>query len=74
MLWGAHQILRTSFIMCTFAAAKVRIALARWLTIPWERAIYLQFRRSDEVLFECIWKPEKSEMTLKKKEYIHIII
>jgi len=41
-------MLRTSFIMCTFAAAKVRIALARRLTIPWDRAIYLQFRRSDE--------------------------
>lgn len=33
MLFGQDNILCILFIMCTFAAAKVRIALARELTI-----------------------------------------
>ena len=33
-MWDMQKMLRVSYFICTFAPAKVRIALARMLTIP----------------------------------------
>ena len=74
MLWDVHHVLRVSLFMCTFAAAKVRIALARRLSIPCKRTIYLQFGRSDEFLFKWVCEPRKSKMTLKKKKNIFTLL
>lgn len=63
MLLDAYLVLRTSFIMCTFAAAKVCIALARRLTIPCKRAIYLQFGSSGRFFLSGFVSMKKQDDT-----------